>query len=191
MEAMVRRSTKSTRQDKSRDWVPVFLAALRQCGVINHAAARAGIDRTTVYVRRDADPAFREALAAALEDATDKLEEVAWKRATKASDRLLIFLLKARRYPNAVQVTGAGGQPLFDVEAQRAALANPDALRHVAALNAILARPALPGGPGAPGLPGPVEDGAPPGAGGLGADDGGGRPPPAPRLPDAGPPRQE
>jgi hypothetical protein len=187
---MVRRSANSTAQGKSRDWVPAFLDALSKCGVIQHAAAKAGIDRTTAYARRDIDPVFREAMAQAIEDSNDRLEEIAWKRATKASDRLLIFLLRCRRYPNAVQVTGAGGQPLFDVEAQRAALANPDALRHVAALNAILARPGLPGGPGAPGLPGPVAGGAPPGAGGLGADDGGGRALQPPRDADAGPPRQ-
>lgn len=64
-----------------RDWEPAFLAALRETGVVRDALEAAGIGRSVVYARKDADPAFAAAWADALEDAADLLEREAIRRA--------------------------------------------------------------------------------------------------------------
>ncbi len=106
------------------DWAPGLLARLAETGNISAACLLVGIDRKTFYKRRDAEPAFAEAVAEALDAACDTLELEARRRAaeglvrkkfTKAgdpiidpetkrqyvereySDTLLIFLLKAHR----------------------------------------------------------------------------------------------
>jgi hypothetical protein len=94
------------------------------CGTIFHAAKRAKVQRSTVYLRRDTNPEFATAMACALEDADDGLEEVARKRAKKKSDRLLIFLLGARRYKKEVThkvapPDGQNGNPISIVEVVR------------------------------------------------------------------------
>lgn len=66
---------------------------------------------------------------------------------------------------SAMHLTGAAGQPLLDVEAQRRALANPDARRHLAALDAALAQADQPGGAGAPAVGGALANGAAPATG--------------------------
>jgi hypothetical protein len=182
---------------KSADWAPRFFEALLACtGVIHHACIKAGIARKTIYDRRDRDPVFARELQDTIESCTDVLEKEAVRRAlgTKrlpGSDDLLKFLLRVRRYPNTLRLTGAEGQPLFDLEAQRRALANPDALRHVAAINAFLSRTDQPGGAGALPQQGEVVDGTPSGAYGLGPDAGGGGCVPPHGPPDACSPRQE
>lgn len=50
-----------------------------------------------MYALRDRDPKFREAWEDALEHGSDRLEDIAHRRARNGSDTLLIFLLKARR----------------------------------------------------------------------------------------------
>lgn len=65
------------------DWSERFLVALRAEGTIYHACAAAGVGRTTVYNRRDADPAFAAEMAAALEDSTDGLEREAIRRGSE------------------------------------------------------------------------------------------------------------
>lgn len=82
------------------------------------AACRAEkIGRATYYEWRKDDPAFAAAADAAIEEGTDRLEDVARRRAEKESDTLLIFLLKARRperYRETMrhEMTGAGGGPI-------------------------------------------------------------------------------
>lgn len=85
------------RTPSARDWGPKFLKRLALCGNIRQAAAYAKIARSCIYLRRDNDPVFAHGLAAALEDADDRLEEQARKRASK-SDKVLLFLLQVRRY---------------------------------------------------------------------------------------------
>lgn len=92
-----------------------FLTALRKGLTISDAAQSAGAHRASFYERRSADPKFRSAWEDALEEGTDVLEAEAFRRAVKGverpifqggkqvgtvrerSDRLLEFLLKARR----------------------------------------------------------------------------------------------
>jgi hypothetical protein len=87
-------STVSTPEKSQRE---LFLIGLEQCGNVSASAAAAGIHRTTAYHWRETDGAFRMAWDAALDVATDSLEEEARRRAVSGSDVLLIFLLKAHR----------------------------------------------------------------------------------------------
>ena len=97
------------------DWGETFLAAYRESGVVSLAAHAAGVDRTTPYARRKADPAFAQAWADAEEQATDVLVAEARRRALDSSDALLIFLLKSHRpaiYREKFDVTHRG--PIAD-----------------------------------------------------------------------------
>jgi len=62
-------------------WIPAFLAALRETGIVRDACEAANIDRTTPYVTRKHDPAFAEAWDAAILDASDLLIREATRRA--------------------------------------------------------------------------------------------------------------
>jgi hypothetical protein len=94
-------TTKAKPKKKTHPWQPKFLAALKKTGNICKSAKAAGVDRGTVYDWRDADEANAEAMTEAIshakEDSTDALEAEAERRAKKASDVLLIFLLKSRK----------------------------------------------------------------------------------------------
>ena len=98
-----------------RAWHSVFLDGLRATGNVSESARAANICRSRVYECRHRDPVFAAAWADALEAAADRLEMEAFRRAvegigedrffrgdvvgrvTRYSDRLLMFLLKARR----------------------------------------------------------------------------------------------
>src|SRR3990170_2088581 len=98
-----------------RPWEAAFIEALRQTANVSRAARMAGVGRRTVYDRRKASEAFREAWDDAREEAADLLEAEARRRAVEGieepvhyhgevcgyvsrySDTLLIFLLKAAR----------------------------------------------------------------------------------------------
>lgn len=92
-----------------------FLRALELGYSVGHAAEVAGVGRSTVYDRREAEPAFAEAWDRAVERGTDRLEDAARRRAIEGikdpvfyqgkivgarlvySDTLLLALLNARR----------------------------------------------------------------------------------------------
>ena len=111
-----------------RAWQAVFIDGLRATGNVSEAARGANICRSRVYECRHRDQAFAAAWADALEEAADRLEMEAFRRAvegigedrffkgdvvgrvTRYSDRLLMFLLKARR-PERFD----GAQPPMDV----------------------------------------------------------------------------
>lgn len=62
------------------------------------AAQAAGISRNALHVWRSEDPDFAAAYDDALEQGTDRLEDVAVQRAIDGgSDTMLIFMLKGRR----------------------------------------------------------------------------------------------
>lgn len=97
------------------EWEPIFLDALAKCGVITYAAQIVGVDRSTVYRHRDANPEFAAAWDDAIETSTDLIEREVFRRAVEGvtepvvsagkhvvdvqrySDRLAEFLLRARR----------------------------------------------------------------------------------------------
>lgn len=110
-----------------------FLAAYATCGNITTAAEAAKIDRTTYYVWTENDPDFVTAANFAREEAADRLEEEARRRAAEGfnepvfyqgeqvgavrrySDTLLIFLLKGARpekYADRHEVSGRNGGPV-------------------------------------------------------------------------------
>jgi hypothetical protein len=84
--------TKATPKKKA-----AFLAALAAGDSVTSAAVAAGVVRQHVYKWRESDEAFAADWDAAIEAGTDRLEDAARDRALKASDTLLIFLLKGRR----------------------------------------------------------------------------------------------
>ena len=74
-----------------------FLAALARGLSVQAACEASHYARRSVYEARSADPEFAAAWDDAIEQGTDRLEDVAIKRAEDGSDTLTIFLLKGRR----------------------------------------------------------------------------------------------
>jgi len=92
-----------------------FFDALRDGRSISAACLEAGITRSSAYLWRESDPAFRTKWGECVEEGTDRLEDEALRRARDGtekpvyqggklvgtvrehSDTLMIFLLKARR----------------------------------------------------------------------------------------------
>ncbi|PHZ84903.1 hypothetical protein [Paremcibacter congregatus] len=90
----------------------VFLSILQQSGNVTAATAAAELDRSQVYRRRVAHPAFRDKWQAAMDQALDHLEAYLWDKALGATgqqdradggkapvidEKVAIFLLKAHR----------------------------------------------------------------------------------------------
>lgn len=90
------KATPSARK-KRRDWKTPFLVAFAKTGSITKACEHVKIERSTAYRERQRDEQFAVAWADAESKVTDDLEGEAVKRALDGSDRLLEFLLKARR----------------------------------------------------------------------------------------------
>ncbi len=118
-----------------------FLAAFAECGTITRAALAAKVDRTSHTRWLEADPEYAKAFADASDQAADKLEDEARRRAHDGllrmkfhqgepiidprtqkpyyefdySDTLLIFLLKGARptkFRENKDIT-SGGRPLY------------------------------------------------------------------------------
>jgi hypothetical protein len=110
-----------------------FLAAYRESGQVRYAAEAAGVCRELHSRWLKKDPAYAAEFERAKEDAADKLEKEAVRRASegwlepvyykgkpvgavrKFSDVLLIFTLKALRpekYRERFEHTGANGGPV-------------------------------------------------------------------------------
>lgn len=90
----------------------VFLRQLRKGLSVTAAAAASGYERSSIYAACERDEKFKEAMDDAIEAGTDRLEDIGYKRATRSSDRLLTFLLEARRpdkYKKRVQSEHVGG----------------------------------------------------------------------------------
>lgn len=90
----------ASKKGRKRQWKKAFLDAFRTIGVIAPAAAHCGISRHAVRMARIRDPKFAAEFDEALEASTERLEAVAFARASREkepSDVLLMFLLKARR----------------------------------------------------------------------------------------------
>ena len=96
-------------------WPTRFLAVLRETGNVSAAARQAGTSRSVCYRHRRRHAGFAAAWEDAVEEAADRLEMEAFRRAvdgveeerffggqvigevTRYSDSLLMFLLRARR----------------------------------------------------------------------------------------------
>ena len=86
--------TRTIRTPKKREQ---FLNALSEGLSVAAACQNTGIGRQSAYDWRNNDEDFALAWDDALEEGSDVLEDVALERAKDSSDRLLMFLLKARR----------------------------------------------------------------------------------------------
>ena len=75
----------------------VFLEALEVCGNITAAAAAANLPRSTLYLWRHQEPAFAAAWEDALTLGIAALEDRALELATADNERLIMFLLAARK----------------------------------------------------------------------------------------------
>jgi hypothetical protein len=85
----------TVRTDENRQCI---LTALAKGGSLTFAAQAAGMSRNTLHVWRTEDEAFAAECADAIEQGTDRLEDVAIDRAINGnSDTMLIFMLKGRR----------------------------------------------------------------------------------------------
>ena len=78
-------------------WKQRFLEVFEDSQLVSEAARVAGVARSTVYRERKADAKFAAAWAEVEERAIEELEKVAYQRASEGSDRLVEFLLKAKR----------------------------------------------------------------------------------------------
>lgn len=79
---MGRTVTDKTRQ-RARD---LFLAELAQRGIVQDACEAASMSRNWFYAERKSDPEFAAAWDAALEEAADRAEREAWRRAVEGVD---------------------------------------------------------------------------------------------------------
>lgn len=102
----------STKTTAKRDWKPVFLKHLAECGCVLYSARKALINKATAYQHRERDKAFGIAWDEAIEASRDVMEREARRRAIDGvrkpvfqggehvgdvqeySDTLLIFLMK-------------------------------------------------------------------------------------------------
>lgn len=94
-------------------WREKFLACLASYPNVTAACRCARVDRKIAYLLRHSDPKFAAQWAEALQLGIAAAEDEAWRRAkgSKASDTLIIFMLKAHRpevyrEPRDVNLTG-------------------------------------------------------------------------------------
>jgi hypothetical protein len=110
-----------------------FLEHFRAHGNVSWACRAVGITRRpTVYEWQEHDDEFAAAFREAEIEATETLEQEAYRRAFQGSDTLLIFLLKARaptKYRDNARIEHAGAVRVQD---DRLALLPDDELRRLA-----------------------------------------------------------
>jgi len=82
---------------RNPEWQSVFLELFGMSMNVVLSAKGAGVDRTTIYRERQRNPNFAAAYEDARQEAIERLEAEAYKRAQNVSDTLLIFLLKSHK----------------------------------------------------------------------------------------------
>lgn len=88
--ALQRIATALTQYDWDRPWKGPFLAAFAITGNVSEAARRTGISRVHATNTRHTDEQFDRAWVEAEEIGTDRLEEIAWLRATVGEPRRVV-----------------------------------------------------------------------------------------------------
>ena len=83
-----------------RDETAVFLSELARHGSVRKACKVAGVTRQWVRLQRQNDD-FALAYADAVEDSVDRLEDEAYSQALGGEEKLLRYLLDAKRYKKA------------------------------------------------------------------------------------------
>lgn len=98
----------------NRDESEVFLSEISRHGSIRKACRVAGVTRGWLRLQL-LDATFAEAYADAQEDATDRLEDQARDEALAGSEKLLTYMLDAKRYKKTNDGSLAGIQPTITV----------------------------------------------------------------------------
>ena len=109
----------------AREWVPVFLEALKAMPVVRLACEHAGISRKTAYQWREQNDEFRSEWRDALEDGIDMLEAQLHARARQTDTRAAMFLLRSLRrevYGDHVDVDVKAHLSLEEVREAKASL---------------------------------------------------------------------
>lgn len=101
-----------------RDEVEVFLSELSIHGSVRKACAVAGVSRSWFRERKKLDEDFALAVADAIEDSTDRLEEVGHRMARAGDEKLIRFLLEVRRYKKSTDVDLEELKPNINVTVQ-------------------------------------------------------------------------
>ncbi len=68
-------------------WRPAFISALSKTGNVTVSAEAAGINRTTAYASFNSDPEFAEQWNEAVQEAADRIEAEALRRATRGVNK--------------------------------------------------------------------------------------------------------
>lgn len=79
---------RTVRTDRARE---TFIATLSETCNVSEAARAAGIGRRTAYEWRDADESFAAEWDEAEQEAADKLEREAWRRAVEGTDKPVTY----------------------------------------------------------------------------------------------------
>lgn len=79
---------RTVRTDRARER---FLAVLAETCNVSESARSAGVSRQAAYEWREADQSFAAAWKDAEEQAADKLEREAWRRAVEGTDKPVTF----------------------------------------------------------------------------------------------------
>lgn len=103
-------SASKSRTERTAKKKAAFIEGLKLGWSVSKACKKADIGRTTVYAWKEADEDFSNEWDSAIEEGTDRLEDIAHARAMRTSDTLLIFMLKARR-PKKYREQLAGEKP--------------------------------------------------------------------------------
>ncbi len=136
-----------------------FLTAFAEYANVTHAAAKAGVDRSAVYLWRHSDPSFAERFSTASEEADDVLRMEAYRRAVigdlepvvsggkvvthirKRSDTLLILLMRARMPEFRDKVDISGNLTVGAYRVIEEASSNPEIAERVSDLLKLIAAP--------------------------------------------------
>lgn len=82
------KTRRTVRTDRARE---TFIETLRGSCNVSESARAAGIGRRTAYEWREADEEFAAAWKDAEDEAADKLEREAWRRAVEGTDKPISF----------------------------------------------------------------------------------------------------
>lgn len=72
-------------------WSAAFLASLREMPIVQRACDAVGIERSTAYRARHADPEFAKAWDDALESGIDRAEQEAFRRAVTGFEEPVVY----------------------------------------------------------------------------------------------------
>lgn len=97
-----------------RDETEVFLKELSRHGSVRKACLVAGVSRTWLRTKK-LDDSFAEAFADAIEDSIDRIEEAGIHMALSHDEKMIRYLLDAKRYKKGETATLGQVKPSITV----------------------------------------------------------------------------